>query len=86
MTGYGYRMGLDDENEGFGPGECLEHEWWFHSAQLVTREGWEFPDGTPGIGMSQVEECKWCGALQYLPSLFDTELSPKERRKNREQG
>lgn len=69
--GYGWRMGLDDENEGFGAGECLEHEWVPAEFPPVQREGLTLPDGTPMVGFAIVNECKWCDATFYEPSNLD---------------
>jgi hypothetical protein len=55
-------MGQDDENAG-GPGECPGHEWVPADIQPVERNG--------VVGMSIVNECKWCPAVFYEPSNVD---------------
>ncbi|RAX50869.1 3-oxoacyl-ACP reductase [Arthrobacter sp. AQ5-05] len=53
-------MAIDDANDNAGvPGECPEHEWKVHGIYLR------------GTGASMSVECKWCGAIQYEPSLSD---------------
>lgn len=53
-------MGKDDRNDNPGaPGECPEHAWKLHGVYLRMSGG------------SMSVECKWCGAIQYEPSLSD---------------
>jgi len=53
-------VGLDDRNDSAGvPGECPGHEWKVHGIYLRSTGG------------SMSVECKWCGTVQYEPSLSD---------------
>lgn len=69
-------MGADDANEGFGGGECLEHEWVLEDLDVHAQ------------GADMIDRCIHCGALAVDQSArndpYRVPLTGRRRRKKPE--
>ena len=59
MGGWCVPVGLDDRNDGDGPGECAGHAFELTAAHVE------------GYRLRQTRTCTGCGAVEYVPSVGD---------------
>ena len=52
-------VGADDANQGNRPGECAGHDF---EVTVIHVDGYR---------LRQTRQCRWCGAVEYVPSVGD---------------